>query len=137
MRIITGTIMSRFGYRTHPVTGERKMHNGVDISAPIGTSVFSPVDGEVMEAYTCQYGGGLTLTVANENKEVRFSFAHLNSVALPIGAKVKKGQKVAESGNTGTSTGPHLHFGAKTNGKWVGKKYIGGFFVNPEPYLNF
>ena len=131
--------MSRFGYRTHPVTGERKMHNGVDISAPIGTSVFSPVDGEIMEAFMCPYGGGRTLTIADEElRVIRYSFAHLNNnTIVPVGAKVKKGQKIAESGNTGTSTGPHLHFGIKTDGKWVGRTYVGGNFINPEPYLNF
>ncbi len=136
MRVITGNITSRFGNRFHPIEKKMKLHNGVDISAPVGTPVFSPCDGEIMGAYMCPYGGGKTLLVADTTKTIRFSFAHLNNNTIfPVGMKIKKKQKIAESGKTGQVTGPHLHFGVKIGGKWVGRNYAGGTFVNPEPYL--
>jgi len=138
MKVITGNISSRFGYRVHPITKERKLHNGTDVAAPVGTPVYSPVDGEIMEAYPCPYGGGKTLTVSDNSKTVRFSFAHLNNnMVVSVGSKIRKGQKIAESGKTGQVTGPHLHFGVKTGGRWNGRIYVGGCFIDSAPYLNF
>jgi len=135
MRVITGKITSKFGERTHPITKEKSFHNGVDVSAPVGTPVYSPIDGEVMEAYI-HATGGKTLIIADATKTMRFSFAHLNNNGVvAVGDKIERCQKIAESGNTGASTAPHLHFGVKVGGRWSGKTYTGGYFVNSEPYL--
>lgn len=119
-------ITSGFGSRIHPVTGELSTHWGIDFSAPIGTNVFATANGvveSVKSDSTC--GNGLTIAHSDGYKTV---FCHLNKVTVQKGDSVKAGCKVAETGNTGRTTGPHLHYAIKTsNGfidptKWVNAK---------------
>jgi len=133
MKVITGRITSPFGDRTHPVARLKTFHNGVDVSAPIGTPIYSPIDGYVMESYT-HASGGETIIIG-DGLFLRFGFAHLNKKLVKKGDIIAKGQQIAECGNTGVSTGAHLHFTAKTGGKWTNGQYVGGDFVNPESYL--
>lgn len=101
-------ITSPFGYRTDPVTKQQgTFHNGIDIGVPIGTPVFSPADGVVAGAWvdgSCGVGlrinHGLYIT----------GYCHLSKQLVKIGQKVRKGDMIALTGNTGKSTGPHLHF---------------------------
>lgn len=113
----TGRITSRFGDRIHPITKAKKFHNGVDISVPVGTKIHAPADGKITEAWNHEKGGVCLAMVANDG--MRFGFAHLQKRLVVVGTKVKAGEVIALSGNTGASTGPHLHFTMKKNGSWI------------------
>lgn len=115
---IKGKITSKYGYRIHPVTGVKStFHNGIDLAAPIGTAVLSPASGTVINRYSNATGGN-QLIIKHDN-DFQSGYAHLKQALVNIGDKVKEGQKVAESGNTGASTGPHLHFTLRKNGELV------------------
>lgn len=100
-------ISSNFGDRIHPITGERKQHKGVDIAVPTGTRLYSAVTGTVT---TARYSdsAGYMVTIQNDNGWT-VTFMHMNNFAVTSGQKVQRGDFVGESGNTGNSTGPHLH----------------------------
>lgn len=112
-----GRISSKFGTRTHPVTKKKSFHNGVDISVPVGTKIAAPADGIITE-YWEHTKGGKCLAMETEDG-VRFGFAHLNKRLVVKDTKVTAGEHIAESGNTGASTGPHLHFTVKENDTWI------------------
>jgi murein DD-endopeptidase len=101
-------VSSRFGYRVHPVLKTRKLHNGVDLSAPIGTPVLAAQAGEVEKAAQDPLNG--KFIIVNHGHGVRSSYCHLDALHVEKGAAVAAGQVIADSGNTGRSTGPHLHF---------------------------
>ena len=116
-------INSNFGMRTHPITGEKKGHNGIDINAPEGTSIYAPTDAKVIDVSENATGG----------KQVRIQladghilgFAHLSASNVSVGDVVRANTVIAVSGNTGKSTGAHIHFTVR-NPK--------GEYVNPETY---
>lgn len=103
-----GKITSKFGNRTHPVLKSVKFHRGVDIAVSIGTPVYSGIKGKVTFAGRKGNYGNLVEIEGNDGIKVRY--AHLNSIDVVTGQKVSDGEKVAETGNTGMSTGPHLHY---------------------------
>ena len=103
-----GKITSKFGNRTHPVLKSVKFHRGVDIAVSIGTPVYSGIKGRVTFAGRKGNYGNLVEIEGNDRIKVRY--AHLNSIDVVTGQKVSDGEKVAETGNTGMSTGPHLHY---------------------------
>lgn len=111
---LTGRVSSKFGMRTHPVTGKRKLHTGVDIAVPIGTPVIAPVDAKVRWVGNTP-AGGIQVSLILED-DTRFGFAHLDKALVKQGQMVKQGDIIAHSGNTGRSTGPHLHFSMYQNG---------------------
>jgi murein DD-endopeptidase MepM/ murein hydrolase activator NlpD len=121
---VEGRITSKFGPRTHPITGKQSLHNGVDIAAPIGTPVYAPADGTVISLYNTTTGG--KQMVLQHKGNVKTGYAHLNAFKANMGDQVRRGDVIAEVGNTGASTGPHLHF-TVTDG--------GGRKVDPETYL--
>ena len=123
---LKGKVTSGFGKRVHPITKEVKEHNGVDISAALGTPIVSPLDGTVIDVNT-NPTGGKQLIIKHING-YKTGYAHLNAYAVNKGDSVKQGQVIAYVGNSGASTGAHLHF-TLTNP--VGIK------VNPEDYFNF
>lgn len=101
------------GIRITSLYGEKRgdrVHSGVDIAAPVGTPVFAMADGVISKYWTDNiYGGGLSMQLVHEGN-ITVGFAHLSvNNLLPSGTRVKKGQLVAYTGNTGSSTGPHLH----------------------------
>jgi len=106
-------ITSNYGYRKHPITGEYKLHNGVDLRAAENTKIFAPENGIVSGVYYIG-GGGNQLTIAHNKQGVRTGYAHLNNVLVSKGQQVRRGQLVALSGNSGNSTAPHLHFTTKS-----------------------
>lgn len=112
LKPVTGTITSQYGNRTR--NGKIEFHNGIDIAVPVGTPVLSPADGEVISIYSNSRGGN-QLIVSHANG-YQSGYAHLNQYNVRVGQKVTRGQKIAWSGNTGTSTGPHLHFTVRKNG---------------------
>lgn len=100
-------------YRLHPVFGDARPHTGVDYRVAIGTPVVTVADGTVSFAGT-QTGYGNVVIVEHANKQSTL-YAHLNSIHVRVGEKVVQGSMIAKSGNTGWSTGPHLHFETRNN----------------------
>lgn len=106
-------ITSFYGRRKHPILRVVKFHTGIDIAAPIGTSVISSIDGEVN--YSGYRGGyGKFIEIKNENGMIT-DYGHLSKIFVKKGDKIKKGDLIGMVGNTGFSTGPHLHFEIKEN----------------------
>lgn len=125
MRPVSGAVTSKFGPRVHPVTGEvGKMHNGVDLSAPLNTPIYAPADG-IVSGRNYNNVGGNQLMIVHTNG-MQSGYSHLSKYNVNIGDKVKKGDVIAYSGNTGRSTGPHLHFSVKDKNK---------NFVDPLKYI--
>lgn len=102
-------ITDKFGMRMHPIKKRRIMHNGIDYKANIGTPVYVTADGVVEYAGNKGDGYGKQVVVLH-NFGFKTVYTHLNSTNVKRGELVHKGQKIAESGNTGKSTGPHLHY---------------------------
>ncbi|MEO1703167.1 MAG: M23 family metallopeptidase [Pseudomonadota bacterium] len=115
----TGRFTSGFGMRVHPIQRYRKMHWGVDWAAPIGTPIIAPGNG-VVEKMGWSGGYGRRLVIRHPNGYETL-YGHLSRYGKGIepGAKVRQGQVIARVGNTGQSTGPHLHYELQINGKRV------------------
>jgi len=103
-----GPITSGYGYRTHPVLGTRKLHNGVDIAVPTGTPIYAAQDATVSVAGEDAING--KYLVLDHGYGVKTSYCHLSKLMVEADDDVDKASQIAESGNTGRSTGPHLHF---------------------------
>jgi murein DD-endopeptidase MepM/ murein hydrolase activator NlpD len=110
---IVNWISSGYGSRIHPVNKRRSFHNGIDIAAPIGTEVIAVADGKVIEA-GCGGNIGKCVRISHP-KGIESVYGHLSQFAVRVGQKVTQGEKIGEVGNTGRSTGPHLHFTMKRN----------------------
>jgi murein DD-endopeptidase MepM/ murein hydrolase activator NlpD len=105
---------SGFGWRIDPFTGERALHEGVDFSALVGTSVVAAASGVVISAEAHpEYG---TMIEIDHGNGLSTRYAHTSKLFVKIGMLVRRGQKIAEVGNTGRTTGPHLHFEVRQNG---------------------
>ena len=106
---------STYGWRVDPFTGERAMHEGVDIVAPTGTKIRAAAAGVVVSTERHpQYGN---LVEIDHGKDLTTRYAHSSRILVKVGQLVKRGQPVAEVGTTGRSTGPHLHFEVRRDGK--------------------
>jgi len=103
-----GYISDGFGYRRDPFTGRRRFHYGVDISAPMGTKVFATADGVIRDVHLSRTYGKV-IRIDNGFGYTTF-FAHLSKVLVDPGQVIKRGEVIGEVGNTGRSTGPHLHY---------------------------
>ena len=117
-------ISSQYGYRTHPISGTRKLHKGLDIAASSGNPVIAAASGTVVKSYfsssyrnyvVISHGGGLMT-----------AYAHMTRRLVSAGQTVAAGQQVGTVGSTGNSTGPHLHF----------EVYVGGSTTNPMNYFS-
>lgn len=100
-------ISSNFGERIHPITGKKTFHDGVDIAVPTGTRLYSAVTGQVITAHYSESAGNMVTVRTDSGWEV--TFMHMDSLSVSAGQNIAKGQFVGCSGNTGNSTGPHLH----------------------------
>ena len=120
---VKGWLTAGFGHRRSPFTGRRQMHDGVDISNSVGTSVVAPADGVV--SYAGPLGGfGNVVSIDHGYKIVTF-YAHLNQHKVSRGQRVKRGEVVALLGASGRVTGPHLHYEVQVNGAPVDpSKYV-------------
>lgn len=114
---VKGKITSKYGNRIHPVTGVKKFHNGIDIAAPTGTHVLAPASGKVINRYYNSTGGN-QLIIKHDNG-FQTGYAHLHKIHVSVGDRVEQGELIAEVGNTGASTGAHLHLTMRKNGVLV------------------
>jgi len=103
-----GFLNSSFGYRQDPIDDVRRFHQGQDITVPSGTPIFAPADGVVKRAY---YIGGFGNHVKlGHSSGYTTTFAHLSKIFVRHGQKINRGDIIGETGNTGRSTAPHLHY---------------------------
>ena len=109
-----GWITSTFGRRSDPFTGERIMHAGIDIAAPAGTKVIAPAAGDVL--FAGQRGGYGNMIVIDHGRGLITHYGHLNRILVKAGEHVERGDHIGAVGNTGRSTGPHLHYEVRENG---------------------
>lgn len=105
---VRGVLTSGFGPRIHPISGEPDFHEGIDIEVPEGTDVYASCAGRVIVAER-HSGYGLYVVLEHSNG-YRTLYAHLSEIGVYRGQFVEGGQVIGRSGNTGNSTGPHLHF---------------------------
>jgi murein DD-endopeptidase MepM/ murein hydrolase activator NlpD len=109
-----GWVTSDFGVRLDPYSADRSMHQGLDIATPHGQPVVTPSDGTVV--FNGTEGGYGKVLVVDHGYGVKTRYGHLAEVHVRLGERVVRGQKVAAVGNTGRSTGPHLHYEVRVNG---------------------
>ena len=117
-------ITSGYGSRIHPIFGSLKMHNGIDLKANY-EDVHAVLDGIITESGWDSKGGGNYIKIKHFNR-FETSYLHLSEIFYKVGKKVRAGFIIGKSGNTGNSTGPHLHFAVKEFGQ----------SINPYHFLN-
>lgn len=110
----SGPVGSRFGYRVDPINGQMRMHAGLDIVVPPGTPVRAPADGVVSFAGWDDFYG--KLVSIDHGYGVLTRYAHNSQIFVQVGQKISKYDVIASTGNTGRSTGPHLHYEVRVNG---------------------
>jgi murein DD-endopeptidase MepM/ murein hydrolase activator NlpD len=115
-----GWTTSIFGMRNSPFTGKRKMHEGLDIAARTGTPVFATADGIVSQAETVDGYG--KLVVIDHGYGYKTYYAHNSKIFVKVGQRIKRSDKIAAVGNTGSSTGSHLHYEVRLNGVPINPK---------------
>ncbi|PSR06326.1 MAG: peptidase M23, partial [Bacteroidetes bacterium SW_10_40_5] len=111
-------IASGFGNRVHPIYKTKKFHSGLDFTASPGTKVFATGEGKVVEAEYSRRGYGNRLVIQH-GYGYKTMYCHLKKFHVEEGEKIKRGELVAEVGNTGLSTGPHLHYEVIKNSKAI------------------
>ncbi|MDF7775741.1 M23 family metallopeptidase [Sphingomonas sp. AOB5] len=114
---------SSFGVRSDPFRGTAAMHAGVDIPGAIGTPIYATADGVV--GRSGRYGGYGNLVEINHGRGIQTRYGHLSKIIVPANTRVKRGQLIGLMGSTGRSTGSHLHYEVRVDGK----------AVNPIPFL--
>ena len=122
-------ISSRFGWRTHPLTGKRRFHSGLDIAAPSGAPVVATGSGTVISAgWNGGYGKAI---VIQHNDTQQTLYGHLSEISVQPGQSIAQGTVIGLVGSTGNSTGPHLHFESRmpTDGVWTA--------VDPMPEIQY
>ena len=110
--------LSGYGIRLHPVHKVKKLHQGIDFTAPRGTAIQATGDGVVERVEKRKKGYGQNVII-NHGYGYKTLYAHMSVIEVKKGDKVIKGQKIGEIGSTGTSTAPHLHYEVRLNGKAV------------------
>lgn len=121
---VTGWVSSEFGYRISPFNNQREFHAAIDIATNSGRQIIAPADGVVIEAaYRPDLGNFLRI---DHGRGITTLYGHLLKISLKEGTVVKRGSVIGQVGNSGQSTGPHLHYAVILN----------GVPVNPRKYLN-
>jgi murein DD-endopeptidase MepM/ murein hydrolase activator NlpD len=123
IRPVSGWVSSRFGYRRSPFTGKREFHKGLDIANHVGTPVVATANGIV--TYSGKKGMLGNLVVIDHGHGLVTRYGHIGELKAEVGDAVERGQVIALMGNTGKSTGPHLHYEVRLN----------GLPVNPISYI--
>ena len=117
-------VTSEFGWRTHPITGDRKFHAGIDFGAAKGTPIYAVDAGRVVFAGD-KSGYGKAVVIQHQ-RGLSTLYGHASQLYVQQGQQVVRGQMIGAVGSTGFSTGPHLHFEVRSN----------GVAQNPRPYLH-
>ncbi|WP_326524736.1 M23 family metallopeptidase [Sphingomonas sp.] len=117
------TLTSTFGVRTDPFRGVAAMHAGIDIPGPVGTPIYATADGIVGRAERA--GGYGNLVELNHGKGIETRYGHLSKILVQPNTRVRRGQLIGLMGSTGRSTGSHLHYEVRVDGR----------AVNPTPYM--
>jgi len=120
---VNGSLTSYFGKRADPFSGEGALHPGIDISVPAGTSVRAAADGVV--SFASFFGGYGLVVIIDHGGGYSTYYAHLSRLEVVSGQEVRRGEIIGQSGSSGRSTSPHLHYEVR----------IHGVPVNPYPYL--
>ena len=120
---VKGWLTAGFGHRRSPFTGQRQMHEGVDISNSVGTSIVAPAEGIV--SYAGPLGGFGNVVSIDHGHKISTFYAHLQRHKVSRGQRVKRGDVIASLGTTGRVTGPHLHYEIQ----------VGGSAVDPSKYV--
>ena len=115
-------LSSPFGKRKHPILGFTKHHNGTDFAAPTGTPIMASGNGTVITAGWCGKGGNCVRI--RHNSSYTTGYGHLSKFATKKGRRVRQGQIIGYVGNTGMSTGPHLHYTVSYNGKFINSQKL-------------
>jgi hypothetical protein len=117
-------ISSSFGEQIHPISKKLRHHDGIDFAAPLGTPIYAPANGTILKVlHDDKYGKHLLIDHGNGFETI---FAHLSDFSVKEGEKVAKGQLIGKVGNTGMSTGPHLHYEVIKDGRRI----------NPADYMH-
>lgn len=124
---VNGLVTSAFGYRWHPITGQSDFHTGMDIAAAEGTSILAALPGRVSEVGEDEIYG--KYIVVQHAQNLRTFYAHCSAIIAQDGVVVRQGERLAKVGETGTATGPHLHFSVlvdeqNTDPYWLLREYI-------------
>ena len=119
-----GRLSSRFGMRQHPLLGITRHHDGIDIACKVGTPVKAVLSG-VVDFSGREGGYGKLIQLRHTGEQMKTRYGHLSKLLVKKGQRVRRGDIIGQSGNTGVSTGPHLHF----------ELYHEGKIVNPQRYL--
>jgi murein DD-endopeptidase MepM/ murein hydrolase activator NlpD len=114
---VSGTITSPFGWRPNPFGGSPDFHPGLDIAAPMGTTVTAAAAGTIILAQW--YGGYGNFILIDHGGGVATGYGHLSAIYVSVGQQIQRGQAIGAVGSTGHSTGPHLHFEVRIAGKPV------------------
>lgn len=118
---------SPYGPRRHPITGRVKFHHGIDVAMPTGTPLKAPADGQIAHKGSGA-SGGYTLLIRHEGN-LHTVYYHLQKPShRHVGEQVRTGELIGYSGNTGASTGPHLHMELRRSRTW-------GDTIDPAPYI--
>ena len=116
-------ISTKFGFRRHPITKRKQFHPANDLAADLGTPIYAPADGVVVYAGKKKFYGNFLLI--RHGFGFATAYGHLHRIGVKTGEYVKKGELVALCGNTGRSTGPHVHYELRYLSKWL----------DPEPFM--
>jgi murein DD-endopeptidase MepM/ murein hydrolase activator NlpD len=116
--VINYRFTSGYGMRSDPITRVWRLHTGIDLANAIGTPVVAAGPGRVVHRETNSPSGYGHVLILDHGNGVRTLYAHLDSFAVSVGQWVNRGQVIGRMGNTGRSTGPHLHFSVSRDGRW-------------------
>jgi murein DD-endopeptidase MepM/ murein hydrolase activator NlpD len=119
-----GFVTSGFGERVNPITGVHQFHPGLDIATRVGTPVFAPADGIVV--FVGRHGGLGRMIILSHGNSLKTRYGHLAETYVNVGDRVTRGMKIGAVGNSGMSTGPHLHYEVLRN----------GVAMNPRAYIH-
>ena len=114
-------VSSGFGMRYHPITGRNRAHEGIDLPQPVGTPMYATADGFVKTVAVQPGGLGLAILIDHENG-FSTTYGHLSRFFVKSGQYVRRGQRIGRVGQTGLTTGPHLHYSVQHRGQAVDPK---------------
>lgn len=120
----SGYLSSEYGFRTHPISGLRKFHSGIDIAAPVGSLVYAAGNGQAAYAYNRSLGHHLVVDHLNGFVS---TYGHLSGTLIGDHATVRQGQVIGVIGESGLATGPHLHWSVTFRGESVDPLYLRKF----------